>query len=105
MTTDLSEVAASVAKALNLVDAGDCWDVRLPQRIILRRDGSNLTDPYWFKRCIQWLHSRGYVVSLHFRLASRAYYIDGAPAQDIRIDCPADEFPARAIHELMQRKP
>lgn len=30
----------------------------------LSMDGSNLTEPYWFKRCCEWLFEHGYTITL-----------------------------------------
>ena len=100
--TDLAEVAASVAQALELEDYDvESWGMP-PAWYFLDKDGSNLTDPYWIWRCVEWLLAHGYCVCFEPR-ANRSH---GAWHEVVQIDldCPAAEFPARAIHELMKER-
>lgn len=108
--TDLAAVAASVAKALDLVP-----DQYFPNWVIerclqprgLNLDGSNLTDPYWFQRCVLWLQKRGDVMfrcdecqaqtSIYLK-HTLSIHVAGVP--NIRISCPPEEFPARAVAAL-----
>lgn len=93
--SDLSEVAASVAKALGLalLKFSQGTEVYLDTEVsgeqnTIRKDGSNLTDPYWFKRCVGWIVEKGYTLTL-----------DG-----LNLELAWEEYPARAIHELMRRE-
>lgn len=112
--TDLAEVAASVAKALELVPSVDpsyLWEKDPSSRwnaVGFFANGSNLTDPYWIWRCVEWLTDNGMWVEFAPR-ASRLVYDHSIEnhfdkTDSVSINCPAAEFPARAIHKLMQRQ-
>lgn len=103
--TDLPEVVESVAKALELQNVVWCawWT---DDHCNLHKNGSNLTDPYWFKRCFEWLHEQGAVY-----LERKGWNTPDGPhdfaSEDIEISvlCPLAEAPARLVHELMRREP
>ena len=90
--TELEQIAQSVAQALGLklevlnwIDADGYG---------LKRDGSNVFGEHWQVRCRDWLHEQGHTVT------TSSYR--GALALAFSIQCPAAEFCARAIHELMK---
>lgn len=104
--TDLAEVAASVAKALELVPSVDpsyLWEKDPSSRwnaVGFFANGSNLTDPYWIWRCVEWLLAHGCDVWL---TSIRPPELEGM-GRAFWLDCPVAEFPARAIHELMKER-
>ena len=103
--TPNAEIAAGVAKALGCLDVqADNWTLPISgaPNGSLRKDGSNLFDPYWRARCEDWLLEHGWKV----RLNPTKFHdiIELATGEARGIDCPASEFCARAIHELMKEK-
>lgn len=111
---DLAQIAASVARALDLggtykvskSEGGPpvaYWDRQNPisDRHYLEADGSNLTDPYWQCRCRDWLVAQGYAVE--FGGDAIVHKETRAGCDGVQIDCPDAEFAARAIHEIMSR--
>ena len=106
--TTLPEIAASVARALDLqrispATASSEIDIRTGWRSEdgewLWIDGSNLFDAYWQVRCRDWLLENGYLIALHPKPAAHVSFKDGHG--DYRYYGPASEFCARAIHEVM----
>jgi hypothetical protein len=102
------QIAASVAEALGLT-----IETRLGHAMYvsglsdadgrgLYADGSNVFNDYWFRWCLEWLLKNGHGV--HFYADDDIGQIVTASGTDIHLQCPAIEFPARAIHELMKVK-
>ncbi len=85
--TELEQIAASVAKALGVAEPEYCADV---------------FDPDWQARCRDWLVKNGY--SVEFWPNEKNYFLATRrlEAEQQTIECPASEFCARAIHQLMQ---
>jgi hypothetical protein len=121
---DLSVIAASVASALGLqffnyaaygkmmqppvdvIHDRSMW--RIPDEDYgpeLEIDGSNVFADPWRWRCLEWLLGQGWVTCFESReYRFHTMWCPGKVGQmDIR--CPASEFPARAIHRLMQARP
>jgi hypothetical protein len=107
--SELEKIAASVAKALGLVESvsGDCWaalsypdpdDKSWLYLEHLMKDGSNIYSPYWQCRCRDWLLESGHAISMgwtneHFI----AWWESAGVSKKKTIECPASEFAARAI--------
>lgn len=119
--SELSDIAASVARALKLILSPNatCWEEWLKKEGMysyLEKDGSNVFNQNWQIRCRDWLLQRG---KLHFGDETiDPYYVrdrghrfeerhtsNGGYIQHHLMICPAAEFCARAIHELMKAKP
>ncbi len=109
--TELEQIAQSVAKALGLKDYppsdGARW--HLPEwdgdnSPALLGDGSNLFDPYWRCRCMDWLLKQGYRIVMR-DIGKHYVYSLIHDYQGEAIECPASEFCARVIHELIKGEP
>ena len=109
---DLPEIAASVAKALWLGETYKVskseggkpiafWDRSNPidDRHYLEADGSNLFAPYWQVRCRDWLLERNHNVCFNYS-RNAGHWLDMPVTVSLR--CPASEFCARAIHEIVK---
>jgi hypothetical protein len=97
----LDEIAQAVAKALGLSAyemRNDYFDDA--SRLELNGDGSNVFDDPWRWRCLEWLLERG-DVWMHER---GNHVFHDSIYKKVLLICPASEFPARAIHQLMQEK-
>lgn len=99
--TELEQIAASVARALGLqLNATSHFWIGVGDKEILRVDGSDLFDDHWRCRCFDWLHSSGWDVCIaEHNHHHTAHKTEG----NCWITCPAAEFPARAIHELIRK--
>ena len=71
--TTLAEVAADVVQALGLMRCHGGYitnyappdaDYVMATGPMLLTAGTNLTEPYWFKRCCEWLNEEGYLVGI-----------------------------------------
>ena len=113
MTDDRPAIARAVAKALQLVGDGHptvWYDTGLDRngyRIMLHKDGSDLFREYWIWRCIEWLLKQGWSIWISSRSDRHEYsnddLIEQGGGNGIRyIECPATEFPARAVAALMK---
>ena len=93
-------IASSIAKALDL--HAQAWppEHQDADGYVLHLDGSNIGDPHWFKRCLDFLVDNGWVVQ--FDTPPLAYPKLGGFT--FHSYCDRSEFPARAIHELMRRR-
>jgi hypothetical protein len=101
VTSELEQIAASVAKALGLGEPNPAMGWQDSDRRWLTQDGSNVFEPYWRCRCLDWLLEHGYLVSFSPIPAAHVAYKDGTG--DFRWYGPASEFPARAINALMEK--
>ena len=80
---ELAEVAKIVGKALGRKD-----------------DNSDIADGYWFQRCLAWLLERGDITRLS-RNGGR--FVPFGYEGSITLYCKPEEFPARAVAELLSR--
>lgn len=111
---DLALIAQSVAKALGLsshdnnepypFDSPRYYYAQSSASVWLLEDGSNLFDPHWQARCRDWLLERGYITQGKHGVS--IYFDDDTheSPNGLSFQCPAAEFCARAIHELMKGK-
>ena len=93
------QIATSIAKALGLHTQAWPLEHQDEDGYVLHLDGSNIDDPHWFKRCLDFLIDNGWVVQ--FDTPPFAYPKTGGFAFSSK--CERSEFPARAVHELMAR--
>lgn len=102
---DLALIAQSVAKALGLERVTiPGFDGYADRSASLSAAGSNLFDPHWQARCRDWLLERGYITQGKHGVS--IYFDDDTheSPNGLSFQCPAAEFCARAIHELMKGK-
>jgi hypothetical protein len=104
--SELEEIAASVAKALGLEPVSGSayegmWDSGTGY--YLGPNWIGLFDEFWQARCRDWLHAQGYEIRSTLDAATLKVTDVDPLGLDIIIQCPAAEFCARAIHELMKR--
>lgn len=109
---DLAEVAKSVAQALGLHEVNSppeigWYDVPSGPGEYLCGDGYNLFSPYWRCRCLDWLLENGWVTfgcgvgtCVRFQTSIFRRHSDEF---EIALQCPAAEFPARAIHAIQSK--
>lgn len=102
--SELEQIAASVAKALGLVQSdgfGRAYveDKEHPLRgPFIQSDGMNIFAIYWQIRCRDWLLEHGYLI----KATSSNGVIARLGGPSIPLTCPASEFCARAIHALSE---
>ena len=103
MTDDRPAIARAVAKAFDL--APRTYDNEWVDG--LRFSGSNVFDWDWAGRCIEWLLEHKVAVYFDDLAAEdQRWEHQAIPENDrdtIRINCPAAEFPARAVAALVQK--
>ncbi len=104
--TELEQIAASVAKALDMTSNGHMWITRERRAKTFAVDGRDIFDPEWQARCRDWLLERGYITfeTTKDNRKPIQVFFDGK-GHEINLAFPAAEFCARAIHELMKDKP
>ena len=101
--TELEQIAASVAKALGLKEyeheaaRRNYWT---DGKEAFRKDGDGLFNAHWQVQARDWLLERGWSMLQFPDIGSI-----GGHNKSIHLECPAAEFCARAIHELMGEKP
>ena len=93
----LEQIAASVARALGVRLVHKDY-VTVSPDLDLFMDGSNLFNDHWRCRCMDWLLEEGHTIHLNQRLS---HHLD-MPVR-VHLDCPAAEFPARAIAALAEK--
>lgn len=107
----LALVASDVALALGMVpDAHPAnWYYRKgsPElmRHLIKADGSNLTDPYWFWRCCEWLTSTGWDIQIGADGFHESWRMDGSPDEHVALNgpIPTAEAPARLVSVVWRR--
>ncbi len=111
-TTEISQIAQSVAKALGL-DLLGLWHGEGDKfsktwwsgnGYCLMSDGSNLFDDRLFRECLEWLRKNGVAVCFEPETGGTHWYRLMGNRDRTYINCAAAEFPALAIHSLMQAK-
>ena len=106
----LSEVARDVAEALGLKESRHPRDPGYTSRCyqndmrILWGDGSNLTDPYWFKACCEWLLTHGWDFACK-NDGHECWKFDDSPrgVSQVDLNCPWPEAPARLVSAVWRR--
>lgn len=103
--SELSDIAASVARALRLVDSKHgpdrAWEDDMD---CLFKSGSNVFESWWQVRCRDWLLRKRFDIDLGGNIHQLwTLFKDGEKNECVfDLKCPAAEFCARAVHELMR---
>jgi hypothetical protein len=112
---DLAKVAADVAEALELgrsiymsTDATGkpfshyLWAPKGLSEPMLNGDGSNLTCPDWFMRCVEWLTANP-EEEISLKLHESRYWPDQVH-DCYKVKCPIEEAPARLVSAVWRRR-
>lgn len=109
--TPLPEIAVDVAQALALETYGEAatawwpqhawWPQQPAPQVYLSKDGSNLADPYWFKRCCEWMNTRKFVVTLG---AETHMCDDYMKNRSVWAYCPLALAPAALVSAVLQQE-